>query len=183
MLEVATEVFCQRGYAGAAMNEIAERCGVTKPMLYLYFDSKPGLYRACLTFVGDGLIAAIERAVAAAETPAATVLATAGGLFAFAEQRNRQWWGVIYSETMPVDTEVAQLMADYRARIYAVVHRAVADLLSDRLDTELAANALIGAGESVLRWWVAHPEIGASELTERLGRMVLPILAAGSARG
>ena len=43
MLEIATEVFCERGYAGASMNEIATRCGVTKPMLYLYFDSKEKL--------------------------------------------------------------------------------------------------------------------------------------------
>src|ERR1700704_1733219 len=107
MLEIATEVFCERGYAGAAMNEIATRCGITKPMLYLYFDSKERLYLACLSFVGDGLIAAIEQAVAGASTPVEQVLATATGLFSYAEQRDRAWWGVIYSETMPADSAVA----------------------------------------------------------------------------
>jgi hypothetical protein len=108
-------------------------------------------------------------------------MATAAGLFSYAERRDRQWWGVIYAETMPADSEVASVMQGYRDRIFAVVNAAVRGLLDDPLDAELATNALIGAGESVLRWWVAHPDLGAAELTERLARLVLPVLNAAGA--
>ena len=177
MLEVATEVFCERGYAGASMNEIATRCGVTKPMLYLYFESKEKLYLACVTFVGEGLIAAIEKSVAGAGTPAEQVLATAAGLFGYAEQRDRAWWGVIYSETMPADTAVAEATNGYRDRILALVSHAMAAMLDDPLDVELAAHALIGAGESLLRWWVARPELTAADLQRRLVGVLSPFLA------
>ncbi len=183
MLDIATEVFCQRGYAGASMNEIADRCGVSKPMLYLYFDSKDGLYRACLSYVGEALVAAVEQAVAQAHTPYERIVATAAGLFTFAEQRDRQWWGVIYSETMPADPEIAAAMQGYRSRLTDVLLVAVRDLVDDPLDAELAVAALIGAGESALRWWVGHPEVGAAELTSRLSRLVLPTLGAASYSG
>lgn len=176
MLEVATEVFCERGYAGTSMNQIALRCGVTKPMLYLYFDSKEKLYLACVRFVGDGLMDAIEKSVAGAGTPTEQVLATAAGLFTFAEQRNRAWWGVIYGETMPADTAVAEATNGYRDRIYAVVARAMTEVLDDPVDVEVAALALIGAGESLLRWWVGRPELSAAELQARLVSVLSPFL-------
>src|SRR2546426_8290034 len=46
MLDMAEEVFAEQGYHKAAMDEIAERCGVSKPMLYEYFGSKEGLMLA-----------------------------------------------------------------------------------------------------------------------------------------
>lgn len=180
MLEVATEVFCERGYAGAAMNEIAARCDVTKPMLYLYFESKEQLYLACLRFVGDGLIEAVESAVAAAQTPVEQVLAAAAGLFSFAEQRNRAWWGVIYGETAPADTTVAEATNLYRDRIFTMVARSVSSILDDPLDVEVATHALIGAGESLLRWWVARPELTAAQLQARLVAVLSPFLGTAS---
>src|SRR3712207_5128370 len=46
--EAATEVFAERGYRGAAMGAIAERAGVTVPVLYDHFASKETLHRALL---------------------------------------------------------------------------------------------------------------------------------------
>lgn len=176
MLEVATEVFCERGYAGASMNEIATRCGISKPMLYLYFDSKERLYLACVSFVGEALIAAIEKSVAGTHTAAEQVLATAAGLFDFADQRNRAWWTVIYGETMPADSAVAEATDGYKSRILAIVRRAMDPVLADPLDAELAAHALIGAGESLLRWWLTRPDVSATELNTRLARILAPFL-------
>jgi AcrR family transcriptional regulator len=177
MLEAATEVFCERGYAGTAMNEIAARCGISKPMLYLYFDSKERLYLACVRFVGDALIDAIEKSVASADTATEQVLGAPAGLFDFADRRNRAWWAVIYGETMPADSAVAEATNGYKDRILAIVRRAMASVLADPLDAELAAYALLGAGESLLRWWLTRPEVSAAELNARLARVLEPFLA------
>lgn len=48
MLEVAEEVFVGRGIQAATMDEIAERVGVTKPLIYDYFGSKEGLLAASI---------------------------------------------------------------------------------------------------------------------------------------
>ena len=46
ILESALNLFCQKGYSGAGINEIATESGITKPTLYYYFKSKEGLYRS-----------------------------------------------------------------------------------------------------------------------------------------
>jgi TetR/AcrR family transcriptional regulator len=46
ILEVAEEVFAQKGFNGASLEEIAEKVGVTKPALYYYYRSKKELYNA-----------------------------------------------------------------------------------------------------------------------------------------
>src|SRR4051794_35747758 len=48
ILDVATDEFATRGYAGARVDEIAERTRTTKRMIYYYFDGKRQLYAAVL---------------------------------------------------------------------------------------------------------------------------------------
>ena len=48
LLELAEELFAERGYAGASMDELCRRAGVTKPVVYELFGSKDGLFRACV---------------------------------------------------------------------------------------------------------------------------------------
>ncbi len=48
LLETATELFAEKGYAGTSVREIVDRAGVSKPVLYYYFKSKEGLFYAIL---------------------------------------------------------------------------------------------------------------------------------------
>ncbi len=48
LLETAIGMFAQKGYAGTSVREIAERAGVSKPVLYYYFNSKEGLFLSIL---------------------------------------------------------------------------------------------------------------------------------------
>jgi len=44
----AIELFSQKGYASASMDELAERCGLNKAMVFYYFKNKKGLYEAVM---------------------------------------------------------------------------------------------------------------------------------------
>jgi AcrR family transcriptional regulator len=48
IIAVATEEFAEKGLSGARVDEIAERTSTSKRMIYYYFKSKEGLYRAVL---------------------------------------------------------------------------------------------------------------------------------------
>jgi len=48
LLNTAIDMFADRGYAGTPVREIVERAGVSKPVLYYYFQSKEGLFLAIL---------------------------------------------------------------------------------------------------------------------------------------
>lgn len=44
LLEIGRTVFAERGYDGTSVEEIAERAGVSKPVVYEHFGGKEGLY-------------------------------------------------------------------------------------------------------------------------------------------
>src|SRR3989442_7119869 len=48
LLDVARQVFGTSGFHSVSMDEVAERAGVTKPILYDHFSSKKDLYLALL---------------------------------------------------------------------------------------------------------------------------------------
>src|SRR6476620_10692672 len=59
LLAAASEVFVDRGYHAAGMDEIADRAGVSKPVLYQHFTSKLGLYLAVLQRHADNLVSGV----------------------------------------------------------------------------------------------------------------------------
>jgi AcrR family transcriptional regulator len=54
----ALEVFAEKGFAAAKLDEIAKRAGVSKGTLYLYFKDKEQLFRAV---VRDAVVPNVER--------------------------------------------------------------------------------------------------------------------------
>lgn len=65
MIEAAMDIFAERGFALAKLDDIARRAGVAKGSLYLYFDTKEALFRAV---VRDRLVPAVGAVLAAAQT-------------------------------------------------------------------------------------------------------------------
>lgn len=48
LLDAATTLFAERGYSVTSVQGIVARAGVSKPVLYYYFESKAGIFRAIL---------------------------------------------------------------------------------------------------------------------------------------
>ncbi|MEE9517731.1 MAG: TetR/AcrR family transcriptional regulator [Candidatus Adiutricales bacterium] len=53
LLNVAAALFAEKGYASASVREIVHAAGVTKPVLYYYFNNKEGIFRAILEFAEE----------------------------------------------------------------------------------------------------------------------------------
>jgi AcrR family transcriptional regulator len=70
----ALEVFAEKGFAAAKLDEIAKRAGVSKGTLYLYFKDKEELFRAVVRDTVAPNIEAVQQAVAAADLPFADVV-------------------------------------------------------------------------------------------------------------
>lgn len=60
IIEAAVRRFGEDGYEGASTRQIAQDAGVNPPALQYYFDSKEGLYAACLRHIADGFSAAMR---------------------------------------------------------------------------------------------------------------------------
>src|SRR5438045_8534002 len=88
ILDAALEVFAERGFAAARLEDIAKRAGLSKGTIYLYFPNKEELFREVIRHT---IIAQIERAerelAAAAQQSASDTLA----------QFVRGYWGFLRS--------------------------------------------------------------------------------------
>ncbi|NJC42617.1 AcrR family transcriptional regulator [Brevundimonas alba] len=66
ILSAALEVFAERGFQAARLEEVAKRAGVSKGALYLYFETKADLFRAVVT---DAVSPNLENVKALASSP------------------------------------------------------------------------------------------------------------------
>lgn len=76
IVAAALEVFAEKGFAAARLDDIAARAGVSKGALYLYFETKQDLFEAVVRDAISPNIAAVEAAAAAMDLPFAQVSRT-----------------------------------------------------------------------------------------------------------
>ncbi len=66
---VAEEVFAEKGFHAAKMDEIAERAGIAKGTIYLYFKSKEQLFFQTIEFMIRGMIDTIKEKISTLNDP------------------------------------------------------------------------------------------------------------------
>ena len=164
MVGAAQAVFAERGYHAASMDEIAERSGITKPMLYSYFGSKEALFVRCQRDSGDELRRILAEAGSDPDVPPAERLWHALlGVFEFIEA-HRDGWAVYHAESPgtggPIEqsaTAARQEFGDLVADLLAAnaAEQGIAPELTEHLSA--LAHALTGALMGLSVWWLRHP--------------------------
>jgi AcrR family transcriptional regulator len=89
IVAAALEVFADRGFSAARLDEVAARAGVSKGTLYLYFPNKEELFKAVVRTALVPNIARAERLVADHEGSTAELIAKLIGMIGAAVTRTR----------------------------------------------------------------------------------------------
>ena len=176
----AVNEFATRGYAGASMVEIARRAGISKPLIYQYFGSKDGLYLACLHGVSSGLLQRLEEAELEVDDSVVSRIYPLRAVFEALEPQ-RDAWRMLFDPSMPATGEIAAAADEYRARTAAIAASGSARFLQARgIESELDASALtrvwMGIVNSLVEWWLDHPDESAEGMVERCYRLLSAIL-------
>ncbi|MGW3174388.1 TetR/AcrR family transcriptional regulator [Streptomyces sp. NPDC001153] len=159
MLDAAVRVFGQRGYMGASMDEIAELAGVSKPLVYLYLNSKEDLFTACIRREATALTEAVRAGVRTG-LPADRQLWDGLKAFFAHTAEHPDAWSVLHLQARTHGELFAAETAAMRKEIVAFVTRLVAIAAReahrdpDLPEREVAglAEALVGAAESLATW-------------------------------
>lgn len=121
VLDAATEVFLERGFAGATMPMIATRAGVSLPMVELLFGTKGRLLKAAIdvAIVGDDEpVAVLDRSWAEAAVQAPTAQEFLGGVAGVLGSAQERSAGLVLAafEAASTDGELAELAGQLTAQ-------------------------------------------------------------------
>ena len=187
LLGAAQEVFVAQGYHAAAMDEIAERAGVSKPVLYQHFPGKLELYLALLDEHAEALVKTVREALESTSDNKMRVQASMRAFYDFVSGEGEAYRLVFESDlrnVAPVRARVEranQQCAEMIARVIAEDTDAPSD------EAHLLGMGLVGMAEVSARYWLSQhraiPKETAEKLIARLawrGISGFPIAPSGS---
>lgn len=155
LLDVALDVFAEGGFHKTSMDGIADRAGVTKPVIYQHFASKRALYRELLDDTGRQLRDAIVHATATAGTPHRQVEAGFGAYFHFvAEHQNA--FVLLFGGGSRRDAEFADTVVEIEESLADAVAGIIREDVPgvDEQERRLVARAIVGLAEYTGRQWL-----------------------------
>ncbi len=156
LLEVALEVFVEQGYHAASMDEIAERAGVSKPVVYQHFPGKLDLYLALIQSSCDEVVSGVRGALASTTDNRRRVRATIDLWFTYVADQGAAF-RLVFESDLTNDPTV-------RAQVDRVINEsaaAIAEVISEdtglpQEHAHLLALGLVGMGHTGARNWLAN---------------------------
>jgi AcrR family transcriptional regulator len=165
ILDAAVAVFSERGFQQASMDAVAERVGVTKPVLYTHFGSKDGLLLACIARARADLLQVTQSAVAAATNPEDALRRGTRAFFDYLDGLGPAWM-LLYSETTDGGEAleaVRQQQVDFITGLLMASKPGV-----DQQRVEGWAQIIVGATERLALWRARTGGITAEQATQYL---------------
>jgi AcrR family transcriptional regulator len=154
LLVAALEVFTAAGYHSAAMDEIADRANVSKPVLYQHFPSKLDLYLAVLDLHIDSLVFAIQKAIASNRENSSRVAATVEAYFGFIDSEGEAF-RLLFESDMNLEPQVRErlnrMTYDCAAAVSAVIS---IDTGLGKEESMMLAVGIIGTVQTTARHWL-----------------------------
>jgi len=161
ILEAATSVFSQKGYAAASLQDIADRVGILKGSLYHYIESKESLLFRILEDSHQAAQKLMDE-VDALDLPVEQKFVTY-------IERLSEWYLDHYDRTSVYLNEWRFLEGEYgrtvraqrrkfNAYLGAMIQQAIADgVARPGLDAEVATNFILSAISSIPSWYRSGP--------------------------
>ena len=159
LIDAARYVFVQHGYHAAAMDDIADRAGVSKPVLYQHFPGKLELYVALLEISGQQLVEAVRESLVSTSDNNERVQAAVGAYFKFINDADGAYRLVFESDLTnePAVRERVEAIEDECAVAIARVISMDTGLTDD--EATLLAIGIIGTAETAARRWLREGKV------------------------
>ena len=171
LVELAEALFAERGYAGASMDELCRRAGVTKPVVYELFGSKDGLFRACVDRAIGRLAASIVEAFRSETEPEARLRAGGMAFLRFAAD-NR-----VAFDLMTMGSRFADQAASVRKSQAELIRQLMAEIAPAGVDPDelqAMAYAVNSAYEGVAHWMWEHPGVPIEQVADWIVELLIP---------
>lgn len=154
LLAAAQHVFVTNGYHAAAMDDIADQAGVSKPVLYQHFPGKLELYLALLETHGTELVSRVREAIESNPDNKQRVRAAVAALYEFVDREDQAFRLVFESDLRGEPAVERAVEASLSGCIDAVAEAVTADAGLDHERARLLAVGLVGLSQVTARDWL-----------------------------
>jgi AcrR family transcriptional regulator len=153
LVDVGRRVFAERGYEATSVEEIAERAGISKPIVYEHFGGKEGLYAVIVDREVEHIVSGIVEAISSG-SPRERLEQAALAFLTYVKDRPGGF-AVLLRDAPPSKRsgEMPALMHDLADRVGAIFTDQFRKAGYDAKTAPIYAHALVGMVAFVGQWW------------------------------
>ncbi len=183
LLDEAARLFCERGYGGTSMDDVANAVNLTKGTLYHHFPGKAEILAQIYDEAADFVLANTHDVPADTPAPEA-IRALVRSVLSLVEERRNQV--VLFHQEMPwveqwlpaADARrVRHKMREYVDYVESVIQRGIDAKEFKKVDVHASAQAIIGMATWTYRWWEPGDGRDIDTLTDLLSGIFLQGIA------
>ena len=154
LVGVARTLFAHKGYEATSIEEIADRAGVSKPVVYQHFGGKAGIYRVVVDREVRHLTDSISRSFEAGH-PRLVAEGAADAFLTYIEEREDGFRVLVRDAPTPITGgSFASVIANVATRAEQLLIAEFAERGFDEDSAPVYALMLVGAVALVGEWWL-----------------------------
>jgi len=153
LTDVARALFAERGFEGSAIEEIANRASVSKPVVYEHFGGKDGLYAVVVDREVDLLLSRMREALTGG-TSRELLEQAAITLLDYVEARPDGFRILVRDSPIGTSESFRSIIADVATRVEGILVEAFTRRGLDPNTAPMYAQMLVGMVGTVGQWWL-----------------------------
>ena len=148
------EIFSEKGFHATAMDDIAERAGISKPILYQHFASKQDLYLGVMDERVDVLVAQVSNAIESTTGNRARLEAAIACYFRLVDEADHGY-RLIFESDFTTNHDVRARVEDVVAQVSRVVGTEVMRQTGMSMgEANILAGGLCGMAQAAAWRWL-----------------------------
>ncbi len=169
LLDIGRSLFAERGFDATSVEEIAQRAGVSKPVVYEHFGGKEGLYAVVVDREMSRLLDSITGALTSSGKPRQVLERAALALLDYIEQSTDGFRILVRDSPVAQSTgSFASLISDAASQVEHIMARQFEERGFDARYAPMYAQMLVGMVALTGQWWLEERKPDKAEVAAHL---------------
>ncbi|WP_111836104.1 TetR/AcrR family transcriptional regulator [Actinomyces bovis] len=167
LIDVARTLFAEKGFEAAAIEEIAQRAKVSKPVVYEHFGGKEGLYAVIVDRELTTIYSTITAALSSSTSASLIVERAALALLGYIED-SPDGFRILSSGNDRGNGTYSTLLADVAIQVSGILASQFQSHGLDPRTAPLYAQMLVGIVVMPSQWWIENPAMSKEDVASHM---------------
>ena len=167
LIDVARELFAEKGFDATSIEEVASRAKVSKPVVYEHFGGKEGLYAVIVDRELSDISSTISQALESDPAPSVVLERAALALLTYIED-STDGFRILSSENDRSAGTYSTLLADMAVQVSGILAAQFKEHRIDPRTAPLYAQMLVGIVTMPAQWWLENRKMSKEEVAAHM---------------